>query len=164
MSALFGYSIRQGTVDDARQLSALDRRSQPAPWTAEQFAEELRKPFAQILVITDDETDEQVVAFAVFWLNAGGSKDCEILNIAVDLRMRRLGLGMQLMEAIRRQAMQRQCARIVLNVRKSNAAAIALYQKARLAIRHTRKGFYSDGEDANEMEILLDDADAELKQ
>jgi ribosomal-protein-alanine N-acetyltransferase len=150
---LRGYSVRQGTDDDARALAELDRRSSPAPWTAEHFQKELAKPFSHLLVMTDDETDEQVIAFLAAWVHARG--DCEILNVAVDLRMRRLGVAELLIENLRRQALRAQCTRMVLNVRTSNAAAIALYQKAHFAIEHTRKRFYSNGEDAYEMVIDL---------
>src|SRR4051812_15484950 len=55
-----GFSIRPATEDDLARMLAIETRVHPAPWSLENFRAELTKPFARLLVMTDDETDEQI--------------------------------------------------------------------------------------------------------
>ena len=147
------HSIRNGTEDDVAKLAALDKRLQDNPWTEAHFRDELEKKYSTTLLMTDDETDEFIAAYIVFWLQA---EECEILTVGVDPKLRRLGLAQQLVEMARKLALQAGAKRMVLNVRKSNEPAISLYQKLHFAIEHVRKRFYSNGEDAYEMVVMLD--------
>ena len=85
-------------------------------------------------------------------------RSAQILNIAVDLPFRGLGLARGLIRQVVSHAIKKEIRKVILDVRKSNAAAIALYQSMRFTIGQVRKGFYSDGEDAYTMVLDLDDA------
>jgi ribosomal-protein-alanine N-acetyltransferase len=79
----------------------------------------------------------------------------EILLLGVDLTHRGNGFATQLVRKVISISMSEMTRRVLLNVRAGNSAAISLYQKLFFKITHQRKGFYSNGEDAFEMELLL---------
>jgi ribosomal-protein-alanine N-acetyltransferase len=59
-------------------------------------------------------------------------------------------------------AIQKGIKRLSLEVRKSNATAIQLYQNLKFVITHVRRNFYSNGEDAYLMTLHLEDGIAEF--
>jgi ribosomal-protein-alanine N-acetyltransferase len=149
-----GWSPRPATVDDVAHLTQIESRVHVAPWTHDHFAAELAKPYSHILVLSDDETDSVIAGYAVFWTLGDES---QLLNIAVDLEYRGRGVAQWLMQVMKREALKMGLKRIFLEVRKSNAAAISLYQKQGFVITQTRKNFYSNGEDAYVMNLPLDE-------
>lgn len=150
------FSLREATADDLPRLVEIEDRVHVAPWTEAHFEEELAKPYSETLLYTDDETDEVIVGYVVFWLMFD---ECQILNVAVDLPFRRRGFAQRLIGKALQMALQKNIRRIFLNVRKSNIEAIQLYQGLKFGITHVRKGFYSDGEDAYEMTLDLTGAE-----
>lgn len=73
----------------------------------------------------------------------------QITNIAVHPDHRRLGLGACLMERLESAARSRGLLQIALEVRASNEAAIALYERTGYAVAGRRPNFYtSPREDA----------------
>jgi ribosomal-protein-alanine N-acetyltransferase len=150
------FSPRPAAQADLKSLVEIEARAQVAPWSMEHFQKELEKPFSEILVLSDDETDEQIAGFVVFWIMG---QDCQIMELAIDLPYRGMGYARQLLAHAVKKALRAECSRVILEVRRSNAAAIALYQGQKFTISHVRKGFYSNGEDAFVMELdLLDQA------
>lgn len=148
------FSPRPATESDIPALVAIEARGHVAPWTAEHFQKELEKPFSEILLLSDDETDERIAGFIVFWLLG---EDCQILDVVVDLPYRGMGYARQLLAHAVRKALRAECKRVMLEVRRSNTPAINLYQGQKFSISHVRKGFYSNGEDAFVMELDLQD-------
>jgi len=147
------WSLRPATSEDLETLAVIEGRTHPAPWTLEHFQEELAKPHSRILILTDDETDSLIAGYIVFWMMADSA---EILNVVVDLPYRGRGLAKRLVEQVKREAIQDLMRRVILDVRVTNTAAVHLYQQLRFGIRSVRKRFYSNGEDAYEMELLLE--------
>lgn len=75
--------------------------------------------------------------------------ECELENVVVAEGVQRRGLGSRLMEALMDCVRKSGAARIFLEVRESNAAAHALYEKCGFQINGRRKSYYSDpAEDA----------------
>ena len=66
----------------------------------------------------------------------------QITNVAVHPDHRRRGLGARLLEKLDEEARARGLVQISLEVRVSNAAAIALYEQSGYAVAGTRRGFY----------------------
>ncbi len=147
-------SLRPVTIDDLDQIVEIEKRVQRVPWTREHFEKELEKPYSRALVMTDDETDEKILGYIVYWLLL---EDCQILTLAVDLSYRGLGLARQMVRYAASEAMKEKFPKMQLEVRKSNLAAIQLYQSAGFSITQIRKAFYSDGEDAYQMSLPLED-------
>jgi ribosomal-protein-alanine N-acetyltransferase len=81
--------------------------------------------------------------------------ELQILDFGVDVSVRRQGIGKQFLEFVIKQAYDKHCKTIVLEVRADNKAALNLYQKFGFAVNGTRHGYYSDGCDGILMEKLL---------
>lgn len=147
---LTSYTLRSATEDDLAQILAIEREVYPLPWSESGFRAEFDKPYSQFLVMTDDETDSVVAGYIVCWCILG---DCQILNVAVGLPYRGLGLAKQMLGKVIALAARNGTQKVFLEVRTSNAAAIKLYQSLNFLITRTQKGFYSNGEDAYIMTI-----------
>ena len=68
-----------------------------------------------------------------------------------------LGLAGMLARTAQRDALRWGIRKVLLDVRKSNEVAVALYQGLGFVICHVRKAFYSDGEDAYQMALYMDE-------
>ena len=147
-------SLRPATPDDVPAILQIEAKVHVAPWTEEHFKAELEKPYARFLVYTDDETDEIVIGYIVFWLMFD---ECQVLNVAVDFPYRGLGYAKELIRAAAKEGGQKNVKRVVLDVRKTNLPAVQLYQGLGFVITQVRKGFYSNGEDAYQMTLYLED-------
>lgn len=138
-------SLRPATEDDLPLMLEIERASYPLPWTEGAFREELLKPFSNVLVLTDDETDSIVVGYIVFWTMFD---ECHILNVAVNSDWRGLGHAKNLVGHAINVAIRKNMKRLFLEVRKSNEGAIALYKSLGFYVDHIKETFYDDGEDA----------------
>ena len=103
-------------------------------------AQELARPHALLWVAREDG-GLPPVGFLLAWLLGG---DLEILTVAVAQARRRAGIGAALVEATTAEARARRCERVLLEVRASNAAALALYRSAGFTEDGLRRGYYSD--------------------
>jgi ribosomal-protein-alanine N-acetyltransferase len=148
-----GSSLRPATAEDLDRIVSVEARVHPAPWTKEAFLTELEKPYSRTWVLTDDDTDTDVLGYVVFWALDDA---VEVLNLAVDLPYRGLGFAKGIMQQVIREALRVKALRLILDVRKSNLPAVGLYQKSGLSIIQVRKGFYSNGEDAYHMALSLE--------
>lgn len=146
------FSIRPASEDDLPKILEIERKCYRTAWSEDAFRVELTKPFSRFLVFTDDETDEVVAGYIVYWMMFD---ECHVLNVAIDPEWRGLGLAETLMRQAINDAVRKDLQRVFLEVRKSNAAATGLYQKLGFFIDHIKKNFYEDGEDAYFMALYL---------
>lgn len=146
------FSPREASTDDLAQLVRIEAAVHIAPWSDQGFKGELEKPFSHTLVMTDEETDSIIGGYVVFWEMG---EETHILNVAVDLPYRGLGFAQRLIRKVVDLGLQKGAKRVVLDVRKSNNAAIQLYQKLGFTIQTVRKAFYSNSEDAYGMVLDL---------
>jgi ribosomal-protein-alanine N-acetyltransferase len=84
--------------------------------------------------------DGQLQAFLVARLSAA---ECELENLVVAAQYRRRGLASQLMQVLIAAAREHSLERILLEVRESNQAARALYEKLGFQVKGRRKAYYS---------------------
>ncbi len=84
---------------------------------------------------------EWLAGFVVARVAAG---ETEILNIGVDPGVRRRGYGMRLLGAALEECRREGASRIFLEVRESNAAAIALYERSGFRRTGRRVKYYFD--------------------
>lgn len=88
----------------------------------------------------------RLVGFIVFWLIAG---ELHVLNVAVAPLAQRRGVGRALMDEAFRRARDANVTEATLEVRRSNLAAIRLYESFGFATTAIRRGYYEEnGEDA----------------
>ncbi len=100
------------------------------------------------------------VAFLLAWSVAD---ELHLLDMATHPEHRRQGHSRALLTELVSLARSEHKRLVLLEVRRSNAAAIALYESAGFGTTGVRRGYYSDnGEDALEMRITLNPATGEL--
>jgi ribosomal-protein-alanine N-acetyltransferase len=106
------------------------------------FADELDNPVASVdLYWCHDE----LAGFLCSWLIAG---ELQIQNLATLPRLRRRGIAGNLLEHVIRRSRATGLTSIWLEVRLSNAPAIALYERFGFSACGRRPAYYPDGEDA----------------
>ena len=93
------------------------------------------------------------MAFVVSWHVAD---ELHVLNVATRSDRRRRGIGRALMHEVLGYARAHRVKHVLLEVRRSNRAAIALYRSVGFFAMGVRARYYPDDEDAVEMVLLLD--------
>ena len=106
------------------RLEQLERMCFSRPWSKKMLAEELDNQCAAFLVAVEPET-EKAVGYAGLLVVAD---EGYITNVAVDPSCRRQGVAAQLLQVFDNFAKGNHLAFRTLEVRPSNAAAIALYE------------------------------------
>jgi ribosomal-protein-alanine N-acetyltransferase len=138
------------------QVIAIERRAFPTPWSLAMFVLELSKPSGLCLAAFDtcDAAESEGGASHARSERVVGYLICSryadvwhLMNIAVDPAVRRRGIGTALLEQMLDRAGPD--AAYTLEVRPSNAVAIALYERFGFRAAGTRRRYYQDtGEDA----------------
>lgn len=150
MSAPRAERVDQSPALDVVALDALVRAAFPADEAVISVAGELEKPWARVWSVAPD------AGVLVAWHVAD---ELHVLSVAVSPSGRRRGTGLALMDALIAYAREQAVRLILLEVRRSNAAAIGLYRKLGFTVFNVRRGYYSnDGEDALELSLTLDPA------
>ncbi len=93
------------------------------PWSENAFYSELMNPLSLWLVAVDGE---RVAGYVGSQTVLG---EADMMNLAVHEEYRRRGLGRQLVQALVERLAQQGCRMLLLEVRVSNAPAIALYEQ-----------------------------------
>lgn len=132
--------------------------SDPGHASAVQLREELARPFAHLWVARDDGA--RVLAFLLAWLVVD---ELHVLNVATHPDHRRKGMARLLMDHAIGFSRAHKGRLVLLEVRRSNAAAIALYRALAFFAMGVRRAYYADGEDAVEMALLMDPETGEIK-
>ena len=125
-------------MDESHLSSALniEQRTYEFPWTEGIFRDSLRAGYSSWVVTSPEQ---QVLAYALMTLAAG---EAHILNLCVDPAVQRQGLGRFLLSHLQRVARGGGAELLLLEVRKSNRAAITLYLKSGFHQLGQRKNYY----------------------
>jgi len=134
--------IRRLTYADLPHVVAIERRAFPAPWSLAMFVLELSKPSGICLAA---RREGRLVGYLVC---SRYESVWHLMNVAVDPSLLRRGIGTALIEALLERIGDSR-ARLTLEVRPTNAEAIALYERFRFRAAGLRRRYYQDnGEDA----------------
>lgn len=137
-------TIRQATVNDAEAIHEIETLCFPDPWSLDTLVYELSKNPRAFYIVA--ELESQVVGYAgLWWIEDEG----HITNVAVrpGYRNRRIGAG--IIQVMLDFTGQEGIRHHTLEVRRSNLAAISLYEKFGFQIEGVRKGYYvNNREDA----------------
>ena len=135
-------TIREWTKEDIPILAEMEERCFKDPWTREMLEDTLRYPIYNCFLA---EEGEQVCGYCCLITVC---EDAEVGNIAVDIPFRGQGIAQKLMQTMHERAKQKGATECFLEVRVSNASAIALYKKFGYESYGIRAKYYEDGEDA----------------
>lgn len=128
-------NIRQMTHDDAAQVSDIERRSYDFPWSHGVFRDCLFAGYECIVI----ERRGSVTGYSILSVAAG---EAHILNLCIDPNFRKRGFGERLLNAIMARAVDVEVREVFLEVRPSNKAALALYQKKGFSYIADRPAYY----------------------
>ena len=172
------YAVRPMVAGDIPQVIDIERESFPSMWPQTTYKRELQNRLARYLVLIEqppesrpapvgrpqpsrgwretlrrvfglqpmpEPTQELLLGFAGLWLMVG---EAHIVTLAVRDGQRRRGLGELLLIAAIEVAVANGQEVMTLEVRRSNEAAISLYEKYGFSRTGVRRRYYENHEDA----------------
>jgi ribosomal-protein-alanine N-acetyltransferase len=131
-------SFRSATLADVPAVVEIERTSFGDPWSEATFHDLLRLRHAIFLVATAAPR-QSVCGYVIATAVAG---EAEVLNLAVAPQSRGRGLGGRLLDAGLGTVRDRGAREVFLEVRESNAAALALYSSRGFAAVTRRAKYY----------------------
>ena len=131
------------TATDLDVIDEIEQHSFPKPWPRSTFEAELLREWARLDVV---RSDGRIVGFCNYWIV---STEVHVLAIATHADLRGRGIATALLDHVLAAGRDAGCLLATLEVRRSNRAAIALYERAGFKLTHVRARYYQDdGEDA----------------
>ena len=117
---------------------------------ASRLLEELSRPWARVWLA---RAGGRIVAYVIVWIVAD---EVHVQSVATIAAERRHGHARRLLRHVLDAAKGGTARLVLLEVRRSNAGAIALYRSFGFAVFGLRRRYYPDDEDAIEMSVALD--------
>jgi ribosomal-protein-alanine N-acetyltransferase len=145
--ATAAIEVRRLTYADLPQVVAIERRAFTSPWSLAMFVLELSKPSgiclaAELAVPNPHDRD-----LAGYMICSRYDTVWHVMNVAVDPTLRRRGIATALLERLLERV--ERDAQLTLEVRRSNAGAITLYESFGFRAAGIRPRYYQDNhEDA----------------
>ncbi len=140
-------TMREMTHADLDVVLAVEQAVQRYPWTRGQFADSLD---AGHWCYVDEENGE-LRGYAILM---PAVDEAELLTIGVAASQQRKGLGRAMLREMLELARVRDMRRVFLEVRPSNAAAVALYRSAGFSEVGLRRGYYRDANGSEDAVVM----------
>ena len=125
---------------DIPRIAELERICFSDPWSEDVLRESLYHPLYRFVAVKNGESGE-LLGYGGMFLTL---PEAQIANIAVAPEARRLGVGTMLVRALLAEAASAGAQVVFLEVRESNAGAIALYEKEGFVRAGMRRNYYSN--------------------
>ncbi len=132
-------NIRRATIMDLDSIIAVEKESFSTPWPRQAFVDELDRNIISYYIVM--EQGSEVVGYMGMWIIVD---EAHITNIAVHPKARRQQIAELAVRQMMLLAKERGALRMTLEVRKSNTAAIALYEKLNFVRSGLRRNYYTD--------------------
>ncbi len=143
--------IRHMELADVAEVVSIEQECFSSPWSARSFASCVADRDVVLSVV--GTVEDKIVGYAISWVVP---PEIHVGNLAVSAAFRRLGIGRCLLQTVLAYGRRIGCLVAHLEVRVSNAAAIALYQQMGFRKVGVRRGYYEDnGEDALLMSLNI---------
>jgi ribosomal-protein-alanine N-acetyltransferase len=135
------FDLRRMTFRDLPEVLAIERRSFPNPWPETTFRGEIQNEgISSPLVAVEVETG-RVIGYMIYWKVVD---EVQVNNVAVHPDYRRRGAAAAMLGEVIEKLRAQDVRTISLEVRISNRAARALYEKLGFETWGIRKGYYSN--------------------
>ena len=153
--------IREMTISDIPAVAEIEKECFSLPWSPQSIKDSIEREDTLFLVceealneISKDIREQSViVGYIGMYISF---EEGDITNVAISQHYRKQGYGEALVKQAKALAKEKQLERILLEVRVSNAPAIALYKKMGFEELGLRKKFYEQPiEDALIMSCTL---------
>jgi ribosomal-protein-alanine N-acetyltransferase len=118
-----GLSFRRAGKEDVDRVLEIEKEGFLHPWSRELVERELDHTWSRLL-LAEEGPGGAVLGYIVFWIV---HDEVHVLNVATAVAARRRGVGRALMVAAEEEGRRRGARLATLEVRRSNAPAIALY-------------------------------------
>jgi ribosomal-protein-alanine N-acetyltransferase len=137
--------IRPATSADIAALMELERASPTAAhWTEQQYRELFHGGSERLVIVAEFEASSGDGTLAGFLVARRIAPDWELENIVVAASARRNGLGTRLLQTLFARASETNTKSVFLEVRESNTAARALYERSGFRQTGNRKSYYTN--------------------
>jgi ribosomal-protein-alanine acetyltransferase len=143
--------FREMTAADVDAVVAIEVQVQSHPWTRGMFADALAHGYRSVLM-------EQCGALAGYAILMPVLDEIHLLDIGIAQHLQKQGFGLKILNKIIMLEKEIGSSKMLLEVRRSNQAALALYRKAGFHEIGVRRGYYpaaAGREDAIVMERML---------
>jgi ribosomal-protein-alanine N-acetyltransferase len=141
MSQVVERTLSEADVDE---IVAIEAATFSNPWTRQMYLRELQNPDVSFLYVL--RMDDRIAGFCSFWLVLD---EIHINNLAVRHEYQGQGLGTTLLKEVLQAGASKGAGRATLEVRRSNAPALRLYERLGFEVAATRPNYYlSPPEDA----------------
>ena len=151
MSTLPVANLRDMMWEDVDAVLVIEQHVHAHPWTRGNFNDSLANGYLCKVY----EAANSIVGYVVLM---PALDEAHLLDISIAAAYQRMGLGKKLLHEMLSLAREMKFARVLLEVRASNVAALALYRKRGFGQIGLRRGYYpaAEGrEDAIVMEYVL---------
>lgn len=146
-------TVRRATIEDAKEIFAIEMECFSVPWSLDSIETELLNEDKKLYYVVEDGNG--VVGYAGAWLVYD---EGQITNIAIRPSTRRQGFGAKLTSALIEECFKRGMHEIFLEVRISNLSALSLYRQLGFTVKGMRKNYYSEPkEDAYIMSLIKEE-------
>lgn len=132
--------IRKARSADIDAIYYIKKEQFSNPWKKQFFYDELDHDIA-FFYVAEDTTSKEITGYIIFWII---QETLELHDIAVREKYKKKGIGSQLLDFMLETAHARQVEEMFLEVRQSNTAAIALYEKYDFKKIDVRKNYYTE--------------------
>jgi ribosomal-protein-alanine N-acetyltransferase len=143
--------LREMTLADLAEVMRIEQQVHTHPWSQGNFTDSLNSDSVCYVYADGENIRGYVVLMPAV-------DEMELLNISIDLAHQRQGLGRSLLAESLNFARGSNMSRMLLEVRRSNVAALGLYRTVGFSEIGLRRGYYpadNGREDAVVMECLL---------
>lgn len=147
--ALSAMQLAKMQADDLREVQDIENDVYPHPWSTGNFLDSLHNGYETWVV--RDSTNALVGYFLVMLM----VEEAHLLNITVRRDWQGQGVGRMLLDKVVAIAREKGMTSVLLEVRPSNARALAMYERYGFSQIGRRKGYYPAADNTREDAIVM---------
>ena len=147
-------TFRAMTENDLAQVTAIEQRSTPHPWSAAHFTDSMKTGY-QCLVA---ESEGRIIGHAIMMIAVD---QADLMIITIDKPFQSKGFGLQLFNHMMEVARDKECITLLLEVRESNTKAFNLYLNQGFSEIGIRRNYYPAGNSREDAIVMAMDLETQ---